>query len=1455
MKKTIIAACSLLLSLFAAMGATTDIYLSSAGSDTHDGATPATAVATLGKAIGLIPTNGTDYVIRVSGFISTTSEYTLNRKISFTIEGDAETPSGFDGGNLAHALNFQGATGSATLRNLTFRNGSAAEGGGFRAINSGIIVFDHCVFTNNTTSGNSGTLHLYNVTDAKIFRCTFQNNRAKLGGGVYQNSGGKIAMDSCQIEYNDLSSIGGSSGGGIYLGNPNGFTLTNSIIRNNKVAAFGGGIALAASTGAMTDRTIVITNTLIADNTANQGGGIYINNAVAGGSTDFSLINTTVYKNLSVSYGGALFVVGNTCVGSQVKIVNATIVENNTQGNGGHGAGINFRDASPASLTRHIYNSILEDNVALNNNNPQYSDITSSYPVVDGTDFFLRHSYVAATQANLGAGAYTDQAAYGNVIRYAPAHHSGLATPSRTYIDEQNAIPLLTDAEALTRGNAQYLKDLNIDTDQLGNRRLFANGTCAAGAVEVPDDYIVPNPKGYRYQHFIIYGQSLSVGKISYQAMPETPLPNNYMIGSQIWIANGNTGLDQLNPLVSNFNHNMSNTGENPLTGAVNHIRLASAHTLTDNDKFIATSTGDGGRTIAQLSKGHELKLYDHYLTALQSARSIARKEGSTITCPAIFWMQGESDYILLPSASKSAYKAALLRLKNDMQADAAARYDQQGEKPLFFTYQTNGSWTRTKGSLGVGTAQVEAANENEDIICAGPVYPVTSMPDGHLDANGYRWYGEMFGKAYYQTKVLGQKFRPLQPVDVAIDGREVLIRFYVPVPPLVLDTKTVQPIDHYGFEVYLNGFETSNKQSITHVELVGDDAVKLTCAAALTGEVHVVYAGEKSGPGQQSGHGNLRDSDTATGYYHYLNPEGKADGLHYDYPHNPIDDPRHADWTYVPASGEPKDAAGRARWDQPYPLYNFSVAFCKTIDTDASAHRYRHFIIYGQSLSTGAQGYPPLSTEPVRGNYMLGSQIWINYEHPAGDLNEINPLYSNLPYSDILKDKNYNVMGENPLTAAVNHIQQKTQGTAAASRILATSCGTGGAALEQLEKGTGLYINQFLKAITTAKTVLGDDVELSCPAIFWLQGEANSVPNENGYATDKATYKAKMLRLKNDMQADIAARYGQTDKPVFITYQMSGLFMRNFADLPISTAQVEASNENNDVVCAGPVYPLTIATSGAHPNANGYRWFGEMLGKVYYRTQVLHEDFKPLQPLGFYRTEHADELKIKFLVPHPPLVLDVDLIPKQAGFGFEVMRNGLKLSIVGVEIDGDCVILSLSTALAPADEVEITYAGIDLQAGNLRDSDPYQSLTTYEDLDRNDGGVFYYPRKDNATLRPRQEPKNASGAVIYGQPYPLYNFCVAFYRKLTIGDLTTALAAPSPADRTLPEIYVENNTLIVKGVQPDRVELFDLSGRRLRTFSANAAGGRFALDNLPRGVYVGRVKAQGAMYAAKIVR
>ena len=118
----------------------------------------------------------------------------------------------------------------------------------------------------------------------------------------------------------------------------------------------------------------------------------------------------------------------------------------------------------------------------------------------------------------------------------------------------------------------------------------------------------------------------------------------------------------------------------------------------------------------------------------------------------------------------------------------------------------------------------------------------------GHLDGNGYRWFGEMLGKVYYQSQVQGKPFRPLQPTAIARETlpTQIRIKYHVPVRPLVFDTYLIPKIKDYGFEVYLRDYRQENKQIIKQVEIDGDDVV-LTCEQPLVGDVIVVYAGTRS--------------------------------------------------------------------------------------------------------------------------------------------------------------------------------------------------------------------------------------------------------------------------------------------------------------------------------------------------------------------------------------------------------------------------------------------------------------------------------------------------------------------------------------------------------------------------------------------------------------------------------
>ena len=71
------------------------------------------------------------------------------------------------------------------------------------------------------------------------------------------------------------------------------------------------------------------------------------------------------------------------------------------------------------------------------------------------------------------------------------------------------------------------------------------------------------------------------------------------------------------------------------------------------------------------------------------------------------------------------------------------------------------------------------------------------------------------------------------------------------------------------------------------------------------------------------------------------------------------------------------------------------AVEMAATLDPGKIDGSYQHIIMYGQSLSTGHQSWPVISTENVPGNFMIGDQVWINYGNKNFD--EIKPLIGNV--------------------------------------------------------------------------------------------------------------------------------------------------------------------------------------------------------------------------------------------------------------------------------------------------------------------------------------------------------------------------------------------------------------------------------------------------------------------------
>jgi len=167
-------------------------------------------------------------------------------------------------------------------------------------------------------------------------------------------------------------------------------------------------------------------------------------------------------------------------------------------------------------------------------------------------------------------------------------------------------------------------------------------------------------------------------------------------------------------------------------------------------------------------------------------------------------------------------YKSRLIALKNKMQQTIMDTYGQT-EKPLFLVHQPQGEWAYFKDKF-VHMAQIQACDENDDMILLGSPYFTPQYDVGHLSTNGYRWWGEMIGKYMYDIVVKCLRSETVRPKRFTISGSKIYIDHLVPKPPLVIDTWTVSDRPGKGFQIFLDDIATN----ISSVTLIGSNTVCL---------------------------------------------------------------------------------------------------------------------------------------------------------------------------------------------------------------------------------------------------------------------------------------------------------------------------------------------------------------------------------------------------------------------------------------------------------------------------------------------------------------------------------------------------------------------------------------------------------------------------------------------------
>ena len=351
------------------------------------------------------------------------------------------------------------------------------------------------------------------------------------------------------------------------------------------------------------------------------------------------------------------------------------------------------------------------------------------------------------------------------------------------------------------------------------------------------------------------------------------------------------------------------------------------------NKKVIALNGGMGGYSIARLmdfarygnngtnidvfhfpnynsetlqDQTGALSRYADIIQQLRDCKEIADREGKTIGVVAFFFMQGEQDTYAGSTDTDNyscggdgmLWEQRFMQLRSDLFDDIKTIFEQE-RNPATFMGNLSDKWI---SNGNIWSAINKIIDENEDIYAVQPKYQLPNISDGHLDSNGYRWWGEYIGQD--MVSVLINHFKPslLRIASVErVGSKKLNVSFSAVKLPIVIDTHTSQEMKGLGFvirDASLNSIGEVTATLENNIVMLESD-VDIPEVAYL--DYGLAYPKES---GHLWGAGNIKDSSGIKSYYPYME-----------------------DLDWVDESGTwavdyiPKDDNGNSYIGKPYPL------------------------------------------------------------------------------------------------------------------------------------------------------------------------------------------------------------------------------------------------------------------------------------------------------------------------------------------------------------------------------------------------------------------------------------------------------------------------------------------------------------------------------------------------------
>ena len=213
-----------------------------------------------------------------------------------------------------------GAGGTSTLTNVTITNNQAVARGAGLSTGGNVTVMNSTIAGNTVSQSDGNAGGIWNQGNLTVSNSLITANSATFGAGIF--TAGGLTMTGTSVRNNTAS----DTGGGIY-NNAGGTTglpvsLTNCVIQGNFAGNFAGGIQ---------NRDVFnLTNSTVADNVTNLGGGGVFNTQITVGSATMTFTRSTISGNCSNSGGG-----GVQNQAGAVSLTNSTVSSNRANGAGG----------------------------------------------------------------------------------------------------------------------------------------------------------------------------------------------------------------------------------------------------------------------------------------------------------------------------------------------------------------------------------------------------------------------------------------------------------------------------------------------------------------------------------------------------------------------------------------------------------------------------------------------------------------------------------------------------------------------------------------------------------------------------------------------------------------------------------------------------------------------------------------------------------------------------------------------------------------------------------------------------------------------------------------------------------------------------------------------------------------------------------------------------------------